>query len=345
MLKLNHSLAKCGQLLEVICTFKFCEVIYIYRERSAKNMSFTGNPVDRHRKSMSVNQNSWHYRVYLWWMNQGGRVRQGYAENLCHYMRVVLIWAPIFWFFKARLYRAVRLWMIALSVIITLSSMVVYLIAPDKFFFTIFMVIFFTTIGMIAISSFLLISYMENNKHKRWVRTVISFFDKLFYLLAVLFLAPCWPIFKFNEWTNLRYGRNIVGWFWFQGRFKVIYPWSVAAAGTIVFSFFLVGVERTLSWILILTAVVAFVFGISFLIVLTIFFFDRIKDWNHSRILRKRYQTQSSLPASKIEHGTPAIILAGQFVMAQKNRICPFINLPNNPSLTRSAPYSKEVEN
>lgn len=46
---------------------------------------------------VSVAENSWHYRIYSWWVNHDGGNTWGYKENFCHYCRVVLIWAPWRW--------------------------------------------------------------------------------------------------------------------------------------------------------------------------------------------------------------------------------------------------------
>lgn len=40
-----------------------------------------------------VKANSWHYRVYTWWLAQSGAKPK--TLNLCPYMRAVLLWAPL----------------------------------------------------------------------------------------------------------------------------------------------------------------------------------------------------------------------------------------------------------
>lgn len=50
------------------------------------------------RPICSVGTDSWHYRFYNSWVSRDWR-REKDRENLCHYMRVVLIYAPIEWFF------------------------------------------------------------------------------------------------------------------------------------------------------------------------------------------------------------------------------------------------------
>lgn len=46
---------------------------------------------------MIINTNSWHFRWYAYWLGTGRGVQPGYRENLCHYVRVLLFWAPMTW--------------------------------------------------------------------------------------------------------------------------------------------------------------------------------------------------------------------------------------------------------
>lgn len=50
-----------------------------------------------------ISGTSWHFKIYQWWKNESHfetKKPLGFRENLCHYMRVVLIWGPIGWFFR-----------------------------------------------------------------------------------------------------------------------------------------------------------------------------------------------------------------------------------------------------
>jgi hypothetical protein len=61
---------------------------------------------------MNIRRSTWHARVYFLWnangyFKTGHRVdtfgeRKEYRENLCHYVRAVLIWAPCWWWVKGR---------------------------------------------------------------------------------------------------------------------------------------------------------------------------------------------------------------------------------------------------
>lgn len=46
---------------------------------------------------MIIDRNAWHYRVYKYWQDWGRGNTLAYRENLCHYVRVLLFWAPMTW--------------------------------------------------------------------------------------------------------------------------------------------------------------------------------------------------------------------------------------------------------
>ena len=46
---------------------------------------------------MTINMGSWHYRWYAYWLVASGGNKPNYKENLCHYMRVLVFWAPLCW--------------------------------------------------------------------------------------------------------------------------------------------------------------------------------------------------------------------------------------------------------
>lgn len=45
----------------------------------------------------SVKKKTWHYKWYQYWLNNGRGIPEKYRENLCHYVRVLLFWAPVTW--------------------------------------------------------------------------------------------------------------------------------------------------------------------------------------------------------------------------------------------------------
>src|SRR5579863_5972824 len=53
------------------------------------------------RATLTVSTSSWHGRAYAYWRQHAKHKTVGYRENLCHYCRVVLFWAPFAWFMHA----------------------------------------------------------------------------------------------------------------------------------------------------------------------------------------------------------------------------------------------------
>ena len=48
------------------------------------------------RGYLNPSPDSFHMRIYKWWLSTDPSITPS-KENLCHYMRVVLIWAPLLW--------------------------------------------------------------------------------------------------------------------------------------------------------------------------------------------------------------------------------------------------------
>lgn len=46
---------------------------------------------------MIIDKTTWHYRIWEYWMRLSQTYKSNYQENLCHYVRVLLFWAPLLW--------------------------------------------------------------------------------------------------------------------------------------------------------------------------------------------------------------------------------------------------------
>lgn len=64
--------------------------------------------------SLVMRHNSWHARWYRYWLVLGG-TPAAHKENFCRYVRVLLVWAPLRWFFKGRIGRHVPPWAVGLT--------------------------------------------------------------------------------------------------------------------------------------------------------------------------------------------------------------------------------------
>lgn len=60
--------------------------------------------------NLNIEQTSWHSRWYHYWLSLGGNAPG--TENLCHYVRVLVFWAPAAWFFRGRIFKVIPPWTI-----------------------------------------------------------------------------------------------------------------------------------------------------------------------------------------------------------------------------------------
>ena len=77
------------------------------------------------KKSISA---PWLVRFYNWYHEDRRKRRQ---EDLCHFGRVVFIWAPLYWFFERRIFGWVRPWLIVSSAALLTFYAVLFAVAPQ----------------------------------------------------------------------------------------------------------------------------------------------------------------------------------------------------------------------
>jgi hypothetical protein len=70
-------------------------------------------PVHKH-----IRPDSWHARWYRLWLELGGK-KPAYKENLCRYVRILLFWAPLRWFFLGRF-----VWLLTPAVVVSSIGLV-----------------------------------------------------------------------------------------------------------------------------------------------------------------------------------------------------------------------------
>ena len=155
---------------------------------------------------------SWIYRLYIYWISMGGSNKQGYKENLCHFVRVLVFWAPWFWFTRQRLYAWIRAWMLALvAAIFTFIA-----IFPKEALTIVLTLLIMAAGGTVLIGmTYLIGTTWKKSLYIRWdIENVLS-----------------WP------WLAIK-GDVAWEWFW-KTRYKTgIYPWSIFVTLLWVSSFF-----------------------------------------------------------------------------------------------------------
>lgn len=241
--------------------------------------------------TIEVDQDAWHYHVYQWWQRHGGRNRRGYRENLCHYMRVLLIWVPLFWFFKVPIYKGVRAWMPAGFILWLIA---VWQIPPIR------------TDLLVLPPLWTVFGYARFHEEQ-----------------TNRFLRRIGPPFVFIWNHGLK---TFLWWFLTARKLRVVYPWSVMVviglASTVYWLINSFGLIKSLVYVGI---VIGTNVGVAFLIV-TISWLSSVKE--SKRKQRPNWSSYSSTPQVN-KCGTSTLKIAGHYVMAKKKRICPFINLPS----------------
>lgn len=261
------------------------------------------------RGEVTVGKNSWHYKFYQWWQRHGGGNKPTYRENLCHYMRVVFIWVPIFWMLKARIYKGVRPWMV--SIVLLWSA--VFLALPYngqvvQLSGTIIAGVITSVLLGAVLGLIKLINIADANDDR-----VIAFLDKVIlpFEKVGLFFAHLWKMAfgPFFKWFLLK------SYYFFK-------PWMVALASIYLAILVLsppVGVGIVV--VLIIAAILIGAIITSALLMMTA-----------GKALRKKLRKRSSKKGAVLAlepKGTSTVKLAAHFVMAKKRKICPFINLPS----------------
>lgn len=276
------------------------------------------------RGRLKVSPESWHYRRYKNWKRRAHDTRK--QIDLCHYVRVLLFWAPIRWFFQAGEFSK-RNWIsngpIRPVTIVLLAAGIygfVYLfqVAGD----IMWEVVTWTAVslaGLVAIG--LLIWGIVAVIHARF-KPVQTFFGSIARGSEWVYDG----VTGFLVWIRDHLIYPPLGWFfekklfWIPGLRGWASPWMIAAAACYVALLYFFTVKT-----LVVTAVI--VGGIAALIgvvALVYWTTQGVKKWSAARRLRRADRiVVVSEPAP--EPGMSALDAAWQFLVAKKHRICPLI--------------------
>ncbi len=282
------------------------------------------------RGQLAPGEDSWHLKAYRWGMKHGKAKKPGYRENLCHYMRVILIWVPIFWFFKAPIRKKgilsyVRPWeVVFVPACLAGTVYVVYklwtIVDWDHFWHEFWMIFRHPSLSALAVTflimaaAFLVVFQREverffqrNIKHLEFLLLIVAPFYWLFLAVKRLAIFVFRPRFYYlGVWTVLLL-TSAVGftWIWTD---EAVYlgKWAVAIA---------------LATILVIAAVIGVVVLVWFL------FDDQHVDlgWRISQAYNN-----SEAPRVVKKKGTSFFRMLWHFVRAKKYKICPFIILPED---------------
>jgi hypothetical protein len=159
--------------------------------------------------TLVVEPGSWHARVYHYWRDRAEFKTSGYRENLCHYIRVLVIWAPLAWLLTARIARFLPVWLA-----IMLAELVgAFFIWPPLM-----------AILVLEIVAFLYLPvFQPTDRQKRYFRRIRQSLEPIERLVA----PPVQAI-----------GRGLkppVNWFLKSSVLVVIRPWTVVLTAIVVY--------------------------------------------------------------------------------------------------------------
>lgn len=244
---------------------------------------------------LKVSANSLVGKVYFYWVSMGGW--KPYQENLCHFVRVCVFWAPWYWFWRQDLIFFVRPWMLVLA------ATYLYLIAKYPGHVGFWSVVLLTLIWAIVLvfavlqalsmvwDKFYYARYRLSRRINRiFERTIVRFFKKI-------------PVGRVLEW-------------FFEARYRFgIRPWMVA---------FLAFQISSLYWapvIFILAAVVELVILVLVAVALGYIYLEE----------KSAFATAGAAIGGATRPVTRPVVgtlgVAASWVMAMKRKICPYIEL------------------
>lgn len=267
---------------------------------------------------VNVGPDSWHYHIYKWWRDNGGKPKLGYRENFCHYVRVLVFLVPFAWFFRVPLFWKVRPWMPVTALSVGISVTYCAMRWPEESWSALiasFQGLLITGVLIVCISgTSALASYLGKRDFDLWLKH--QWRDRLEPALSFVWKKAIVPFFTRGRW--------------------VFYPWTTTLATILVGGAYLLGWETTQTALLLVASVAtaAFIVVGSGILAVVVVEFGLVRPISNvsKRRERRRSARSSSVRSSHVlrDRGTSTVRMAGTFVMAKKRRICPFINLPQD---------------
>lgn len=262
---------------------------------------------------LNIGHNTWHYRWYHHWLSLGGKPA-GYKENLCRYVRVLVVWAPLRWFFRGRIGSFVPPWAGALA--LGIGGLIASAFATWTY---VSLLVLAIVVGVLLAFGLFLLLVLLYNDYPQGVKKVAKYVTLPIWLLPYLAFRPI-------LWTYRRVEKqlkNAADWFLYDDTFGVS-PLG-AIGGVLLLAAF--GFFMYLSWWKTL-AVIGFVIGVILLLIFLIILTDTIGEW-------WKYRRHSDKPRSLLgrtyDGVADTVKLGATYIGTKKrgSRICPFIDFEN----------------
>jgi hypothetical protein len=272
--------------------------VFVYTADETIKQKEAGAMLQADRAELSVGADSWHYRLYNWYQERHYFwVRR---ESLCHYMRVVLIWAPTYFFLSEKVMFDQTLAQVSFALAVVTMIIFGLVIWPS-----------YTVAILIGVAIVLFLGLFRHELGIVWVAEFAEDARRGFFR-------------RFDEALDatLKWYASDGDWRWAIGKF--IGTCVLLELG--IYKVF--GPEaalKVLVWAVGAVLTIAFLIGWSLGI-------DAVRDRRRRR--RIEQAAQARIRGEAVEYqklpGTSTVRLAWAYLVALKHKICPYINLPES---------------
>jgi hypothetical protein len=236
--------------------------------------------------TLEIDPDTWHARVYEYWRTRAEFNIDGYQENLCHYWRAVVIWAPLAWILTTNVTKRLPLWVVLLAAELVAIFTVSQLIST-----WLFLALFVQIVAFFVIPSF-----YSAPRSQRYYKRIGKTLQPLAQLRAVS--------------AVVRAFQAAGKWFFCTGYLRVVYPWTVAITAILV-------VESIFEphVMIIFALIIGAIVGFLVLAGCVVYVVDEVKT---SLSFRRGGRTRP-------HHVRDGLRLAATVASAKKRRVCPRI--------------------
>lgn len=284
------------------------------------------------RDQWTVSTGSFHYRLYWWWFRMSDKGPLSHSPprpiDLCHYMRVVMIFVWLRWFFTSRLMPwawtglaviigvhiwAYKQWPATMKEILTWYGKIA---------------IFIAIVGGVVF----LASQLEKGKKLEGVGNAIERFLRAVFVPIARFLKPkfVWLWNKALEPTGTWFFRRTIFW--------RIYPWMFVPVIAFVIFAVLAPADNVLYVLMIAGIVIGGAVALIAVCVGAAFLIENLRDRYVTRKEKKEFEqlTKDPEPVEVVEPRVSQVRevlrLVWQYIVSRKHRICPFIVPTDGPT-------------
>jgi len=266
--------------------------------------------------SLTMPHNSWHSRWYRYWVSLGGKPAE-YKENFCRYVRVLLFWAPLRWFFRGNI-KGVPVWFAGfIAAFLAFIGAALYL-WPNV---TIKALIWTGIVvgGIAVVLGLLFVSFWIYDHDPERAKTAVKWVTLPIWILPYLLVKACIRI-----WDRYEKQFRAFGGFVEHKLFFGVHPMAVFYmlwfGGMLAIFFYQNAVATAIVIGCIIALIVLFFVGV--------YVYEEIQD-------RRAYRPKSRSRLGRMYDGAADTAkLAYTYADSKKrgSRICPFIEFENTPA-------------